>query len=889
MNYGKFFRLNRSLSKIEEGIAIYDYVDLPAYFTPSVENHLSPKYPISVNITSTSVSFRLHYCAYKIEGQKDNLENYTCYTYDSDDFKIKNKDKYQSGDDIKVAHMEEVILELPFIENATSVLSDIIKDIYITNFPQMIGGSTSTGGRFLEQLINKRYPKSSEWKSIEKLKKEGDTEALLYGTLREASDDSPSYSTLWLMDLIKDVEGEKDKKRIDLYNKEDGSVVAFLRKLLLDFMFDLKHSDIFQNSANYQQMYSGLMSDFFFSALMHKCEYYYYRKLTKQAIEKAGKKDRDRITELYASELNKAETQWINDIMSLQAEKHFEHHNRANKWYQELFGHNSFACWPSWFAEPEEEMRRVCFTMIEKTKGNKIEHVCNTETLVDLLGLERQSSKKALAVKMIKSRDELLERISKWFLKRYDFNDVIHLHIAKHLNFIIFVFVFCFLIYLFGAYNELLSLVSFLDSSSFRPAMIFTLIISFAIILFYDFWREYNYHNHCGFTGKSMRVLQILRLMLQEKKWVYVSWVSLVVGLILLLFYWQGFWQQANSFWLSFAHLKCWSVIADFICNMGSQICSLVISVIILLVLLFYWIRGLCIFKSNKSKLSVVRKVITIKKLFGCLFVISLFFCAYLYYPIIGKSRVFSALIVFFVVFYSNQWFGIMPTIHPISSLHLLFPRLVAAITAGWLTMSLGFDIYVSFFDSIPRWSTAIAISGVVFIFIMYEISRIMPASNVIRKIFRSFEFLIISYCISLLVGVVVINFVGEKFLERGGYIGDYYEQHVDNNKRVVDTIAYNSNANGEILNDSQWVTYGKAVINRLNDIKDPNDIPDIKKVENLQEVTKDGHKIVEKKNILGFEIYFMRDFLIMFSFIAMFWGIFIQMIFTGEKQMTEL
>ena len=173
--------------------------------------------------------------------------------------------------------------------------------------------------------------------------------------------------------------------------------------------------------------------------------------------------------------------------------------------------------------------------------------------------------------------------------------------------------------------------------------------------------------------------------------------------------------------------------------------------------------------------------------------------------------------------------------------------------------------------------------------FIMYEINRIMPASNVFRKFFRSFEFLIISYCISLLVGVVVINFVGEKFLERGGYIGDYYEQHVDVKLRVVDTIAYNSNTNGEILNDSQWVTYGKAIINRLNDINDPNDIPNIKKVENLQKVTKADHKIVEVINILGFKIFFMRDFLIMFSFIAMFWGIFIQMIFTGEKQMTEL
>ena len=861
MNYGSYFRLNQSISRLENGVAVYDYIDLPAYFTSSEENLMSPKYPISVIITSSSVCFRLHYSSLKIE-ELDNLQsndkNYPKYIYNIEDVDNANVNHVKHGDNIKIAHMEEVILELPYVNDGSDKLSSTIKQIYNSQFPladTRNENGKNSGGRFLKQKINYRYSSKHKPNGIE-----GD----LYETMQKTTDQMSSYSSLWLMGLL---HGEEGDRYYDLFDGE-GNVIGFLRKLLLDFMFDLKHSDVFQNSANYQKMYSGLMSDFFFSALMHKCEYYYYRKLTKQAIEKAGKKDRDRITELYASELNKAETQWINDIMSLQAEKHFEHHNRANKWYQELFGHNSFACWPSWFAEPEEEMRRVCFTMIEKTKGNKIEHVCNTETLVDLLGLERQSSKKALAVKMIKSRDELLERISKWFLKRYDFNDVIHLHIAKHLNFIISVFVFCFLIYLFGAYNELLSLVSFLDSSSFRPAMIFTLIISFAIILFYDFWREYNYHNHCGFTGKSMRVLQILRLMLQEKKWVYVSWVSLVVGLILLLFYWQGFWQQANSFWLSFAHLKCWSVIADFICNMGSQICSLVISVIILLVLLFYWIRGLCIFKSNKSKLSVVRKVITIKKLFGCLFVISLFFCAYLYYPIIGKSRVFSALIVFFVVFYSNQWFGIMPTIHPISSLHLFFPRLVAAITAAWFAMSMGFDIYVSFFDALPAWYTALAISIIVFGFIMYEINRIMPSASSIRKLYRSFEFLVISYCISLLVGLVVINFVGEKYLERGGYMQDYYGEYVkDNGKSSWNPFVYKMNGA-----DTSSV-YGK--------------------VQALSKVSHRGKSdsIIVKTRILNTnpDFFIMRDFLIMFSFIAMFWGIFIQMIFTGEKQMTEL
>lgn len=906
MNYGRYFRLNQALSKVVSGVAIYDYVDLPAYFGPSEQNPMSPKYPISVTITSDTVCFRLHYSAFKLE-KKSNFEEilindgkklliskeFPQYAYDKDDINKKSLPKVDNFGltDVGMAHMEEVVLELPFSDISSISLSDTIKNIYNSTFPQVIDENTSMGGRYLEQLIKKRFPVEKD-KQSENSK--DSVEDILYKNLRKVSDETASYSTLWLMDLVHEgrIYMYSKKKIIDDKTKKEKEIdviTGFLRKLLLDFMFDLKHSDVFQNSACYQKMYSGLMSDFYFSALMHKCEYYYYRKLTRQAIDDASKEDVDRISQLYANKLIEAERLWVNDIMSVQAEKHFEHYYRAYKWYHELFGHYSFSCWPSWFAEPEEEMRRVCFTMIEKTNGKKIEHICNTETLVELLGLERQSSRNVLAVKMIKFRDELSERISRWFLKRYDFNDVVHLHIAKHFNFIIFVFVFCFLLYLFRANNELLSLVSILDSSSVRLAMILTLIISFIIILVYDFRREYNYRNHSGITAKDMPILQLLP---REKKRDYVSWSTLVIGLTFLLVYWQGFGQYACSIWLSFAQLKCWSVIADSICKVGLQNCSLIASAFFLMVLLLYWIRGLCVFKFDKTRLSIARNDIIVKKLFGCLFVVALFFCAYLYYPdyhVLGKSLVISVLIGFFVISYSNQWFGIMPTIRPISCLHLFFPRLVAAVTAGWLTMSLGFDIYVSFFDSIPRWYTAIAISGVVFIFIMYEINRIMPSSSTIRKVYRSLEFLIISYCISLLVGMVVVNFVGEKFLERGGYIGDYYEQHVDNNKRVVDTIAYNSNANGEILNDSQWVTYGKAVINRLNDIKDPNDIPDIKKVENLQEVTKDGHKIVEKKNILGFEIYFMRDFLIMFSFIAMFWGIFIQMIFTGEKQMTEL
>ena len=49
-------------------------------------------------------------------------------------------------------------------------------------------------------------------------------------------------------------------------------------------------------------------------------------------------------------------------------------------------------------------------------------------------------------------------------------------------------------------------------------------------------------------------------------------------------------------------------------------------------------------------------------------------------------------------------------------------------------------------------------------------------------------------------------------------------------------------------------------------------------------------YKIAAKIDFWGTDIFILRDFLIMFAFIAMFTGIFIQLIIFGDnKQMTEL
>lgn len=892
MNYGRYFRLNRNLSRIEDGFAIYDYIDLPAYFIASKDNLMSPKYPISMMVTSDSVAFRLHYCAYKIEedvniGKKS--PNYPQYLYESCN-RLDNSNK-KTGDTTKIAHMEEVILELPFVDTEGRMLSDVIRSIYITNFPQIFSHhdntdvtserSNSSGGRFLERIIRKRY--LEENKDVPE-NKEKDVNDDYYDSLRKLSDGATSYSTLWLMGLVaKNEKGDRRYRRTD----KDGKIVGFLRKLLLDFMFDLKHSDVFQNSANYQKMYSGLMSDFYFSALMHKCEYYYYRDLVTKEMDRMTNKDKEKILTLYGDNLRKSEELWTQDIMNPNAEKHFEHHYRANKWYHEIFGHYNFSCWPSWFAEPEEEMRRVCFTMIEKANGNK--HICNTDTLVECLGLDKQSSNNSLAMEMIKSRDESYEKISKWFLKRYDFNDVLHLHIAKHFNIVVIIFVAVFLFWFFDA-KEFFNLIH--DKiNELRFVFVISILIIFYVILVYESWKCFQIRrkefptispvdiiaytqNEISYGNKWKIIILICSCCLIYN---YQEYLLYLLPVFHSIFESESIKWMAKSLHDNIGELSIYALVIF----LGGLVCSSV--------------SGIFVFQFKTSRLLVARRSITYKKIFGLFFIVSLFLCAYENFSNY-KFMIILALIVFFVITYYNRWFGIMPTIHPISSLHLLFPRLVAAITAAWFAMSMGFDIYVSFFDQLPSWYTALAISGVVFGFIMYEINRIMPSCSSLRKIFRSFEFLLISYCISLLVGVVVINFVGEKYLERGGFIDDFHDQYVGhfennyglqyhpyiiNNPISIDSLNTTEKKIDYLVNQ----TYRKTEDFYSKKVDSLKYIYHSKKIKDAEYVKIKDYPIIQKKH----NIFFMRDFLIMFSFIAMFWGIFIQMIFIGDKQMTEL
>lgn len=835
MNYGKYFRLNQNISKIEEGVAIFDYIDLPAYFESSGDNLMSPKYPISVSITENNIIFRVHYSAYKTDE--------STYLY-----KIEEGFKDRQSD---LKHMEEVFLKLPYINDGVEELYQTIKDIYNTRYPLMIDKHTT----LIYELIGERY-KGKDGGSL--IKND------LYKKLRESLDGDSSYSTLWLMDIVENV--NEGKKIINLYGKDEQKVIVtkFLRKLLLDFMFDLKHSDVFQTSKYYQVMYSGLMSNFYFSAIMHKCEYYFYRGLIREMIRKKVSDEKTikrHICKLYAEELFKAEELWIHDIMSPLAEKYFEHklidndndndknnksnntnkiNNNANNnkigfWEEikeEIKKENqrySFRNWDSWFASPEEEMRRVCFTM---TDNDKVKHICNAETIAEYLN----DSEEKLDEKLIMKKDNNNIEISQWFLKRFAYSDTLHFHIVKYANKFFFMTTGILLLLLF-VFPDIMQ-ISFWTQNCYAPILI--------CLLYFEFWAVWG-------AAKNDEIKKNLNI---EDDCVLENVRRQMV------------WKRTKA--------------------IGLTIVSFVV-ILLFLPPLFRLLLGLLhINMDEECPINTALKlgIITIQ-------ILSIGFVGYYIY-----KKVYP--------------------IHWLSNMHVFFPRLVASIAAAWLSLAIGNELFGTFFDSIVSWSSCIWLSIIVFIFMMYEVNKMLPLESVLNKISRCLDVMVVSYVISLVVGMFIINFTGERFLERSGVLEGFYQDYVDNNdifkqvenrKYSLITYPFKSQRN----KDADTI-YGKIIfpINNLLDStkeklenniflikKDNNNLSDVRLLEGLESVhivahasngaeLRPNHPIVTTWQLGNSKFFILRDFLIQFAFVAMFIGIFIQMLFE-EKSITEV
>lgn len=690
MSKGYFFELNKHLSAVEKGVAIFDYTELPAHEGSNLNTPLAEQYPISVDINGDAVCFKLHYCTYHYINDKsiDYHQHLETSAIDQGNWGL--------------THVEDVILELPYAANATSRLSSVIKNSYNTEFPLKYSTKEQLHG-YLEHLIRDQF----------KIKTQADTSQVPERPL------DVFYSSQWLMDIY------DDSGEVNVYENNDpnAKITKFLRKLVLDFMFDLKHSDVFQSSVNFQRMLTGLMSDFYFSSLIHKCEFFYYRDLIMSEVKpiKDDSKDEakddnkdDRFTYLYAKELFNAQELWTNDIMNPLSESYFEHDFPDRK-VQLL----SIFCeklnakkWNSWFATPEEEMRRVYFTMNEWGKPCN----CNVDTLTEFLDL---SNKEDEGIKsMLAFQQENREMVSRWFLSRYDFNDVFRIHFFRFSN------------------------LSFLA----------LLIILLCLFFFGDKYIEKSF---------PWLIDQIMK---------HTSYIGILAIVLLII---RSFLSMNRAEVLLCARNQ---LRAKRLLEIGACFC----------IFIFFISEG--IKEVDKSILFQGGWLAILIKVAAILILLFPFFNLINRYLICQKLEIKLKLFNNFIDFIDNC-FRRQFLIHPFRNMHIILPKLIASITAAWLTLSTGYVIYSSFFNVKVSPFTPIVITTIVISFTMSRISRTMPTASSRLLLFRAIEIAIISYCIALVIGLVAINFVGERYLCQNETFKELKKEIADISKNSNDAV----------------------------------------------------------------------------------------------------
>jgi hypothetical protein len=210
---------------------------------------------------------------------KDEQRNFPIYltiTYDSIDFRIHYYNEKTN------LHLHNIILSLPLSENLDikDGLTSSLAEGWKTEFP-------SKQNNDLYPLVDKHY-----------------------------DEDTLSYFNL------------------DCFEKETADCnQRFIRKLILDFIFDLEQTKVFQTSPYYEHISVKLKENYFFSALAAKANFYYYRKLLEQELKN--------ICSCYIEYYLNAEKQWAKAIRSPKAQANFNDYR------------------DHWFDDPEKEMDAV--------------------------------------------------------------------------------------------------------------------------------------------------------------------------------------------------------------------------------------------------------------------------------------------------------------------------------------------------------------------------------------------------------------------------------------------------------------------------------------------------------------------------------------------------
>lgn len=350
MNYGRFFSLDYESSHLHRGMAVYYYREVKDKEKDDKDLR-SSRFPVYLTISKQSIDFRIHYYS-------DKEDNPMC----------------------SPTHLHDVILSLPISTNLEirDRLTEVLAEAYKTNFPNDSRSSTSSyfnaNRNYLHNLVNQLGCEIAE------KNKEGDSAIFYYN-----------------LEVFKN----------ELQTKED-TIMWFLRKLILDFIYDLEHTRVFQTHPDFEYIYIKLKENFFFEALTEKTAFYFYREILKKRFISVKELNLSNLS-FYTEHLLMAEVAWTKRI--------------RNSHFDEVFISSG-----GWFKHPEREMDDVyLFRNTDEESGYK-----NIDS-------EDGTSRKLIRNSSILS--------SKWYVKRYAFQNIFVYILGQEkkevFNSVLFLSLFC--------------------------------------------------------------------------------------------------------------------------------------------------------------------------------------------------------------------------------------------------------------------------------------------------------------------------------------------------------------------------------------------------------------------------------------------------------------
>jgi Na+/H+-dicarboxylate symporters len=157
-------------------------------------------------------------------------------------------------------------------------------------------------------------------------------------------------------------ENPKNKKK---KATEEQTKEIPVRKLVLDFLFDLHENRIFQMSPHYRQAIEKLRANFFSRCLVAKARYYYQRNLYPTLSKRRNTKSRKENVKrqnFYGEFYLKAEEEWTQCIRDERSDKLFRD---SNGWFEPSEDEMKHVYWPCLRVELTEAVR-------EKKKENDL-------------------------------------------------------------------------------------------------------------------------------------------------------------------------------------------------------------------------------------------------------------------------------------------------------------------------------------------------------------------------------------------------------------------------------------------------------------------------------------------------------------------------------------